>query len=277
MKSNHSALLTAIGGCLLLAGMVAAVFLSGRAAFASREAEHQVADILSINETPGNMVDAALYKGSFGLIGEEHKVRTEKLEALQERAEKQEATAGLFAAGAFAAGAGYILRPLPRTAGSERRPCLRVRRLVPPAAIALIAGVALPMLSSVTTLDIPVAGEVVFKAQSKSILGTIGYLAGTDLFLAGLIALFSVVTPATKLVLLALLTRQTENRTLHAWIERVGRWAMTDVFVVALLLTFLALGTRDQNAASIEIGFYYFLAAAILPILALEILSKENH
>ncbi len=261
---------------LLIGLLLALIGYSAQAAFAAQRAEQAIAKMLDVESTPGNVVDKAVYSGTFGLIGKAHLKRIDQLETLHARAAQAKGRAGTFGLGALAAGLLFLLMPVRPTDRPGLRRRLRVRRIIPVALIALAAGISLPMLSAVTAFGLPVAGEVVVAAQSKSILGTIRDLFNSDPLLAVLIALFSIATPFAKLGLLALLARREDAPRLHRWVERIGRWSMTDVFVVALLLTFLALGTREQNAAHIEIGLYYFLAAALLPILAMEILPAAR-
>jgi len=46
-------------------------------------------------------------------------------------------------------------------------------------------------------------------------------------------------------------------------IDHIGKWSMTDVFVVAVLLAFLASGPGGLTRASLGVGLYFFAGYAI--------------
>jgi len=101
-----------------------------------------------------------------------------------------------------------------------------------------------------------------------------------EIFLAGVICLFSVVFPFIKLLyLLALASArhtspQRQNRLLKrlAWL---GKWSMLDVLVLALII-FYAKSTQLADAVSMP-GIYMFAAAVVLTMLAYGIVEHESH
>jgi len=104
-----------------------------------------------------------------------------------------------------------------------------------------------------------------------SVLGGIVDLAREgDELLAGIVLAFSVVFPVVKLVLLqhALhgpLSAERRARLVHA-LERLGRWSMLDVFVIAILIGAMHLGILSE--ASAEPGIHVFAAGILLAMLA---------
>ncbi|MCB1742798.1 MAG: paraquat-inducible protein A [Gammaproteobacteria bacterium] len=138
------------------------------------------------------------------------------------------------------------------------------------ALVCLGVGLAAPMLTMVAHRDLPLLGEVVLQYDSKSILTTVGKLFehGNQL-VAALLGLFSVAIPILKLLggftILALGEGLIARRVV-AFIKLIGRWSMTDVFVVAILLAFLAGGASDLTQASLGAGLYFFAAYGLLSI-----------
>lgn len=124
-------------------------------------------------------------------------------------------------------------------------------------------------------------GEVEVYTQTRSILGAVRnlYDVGSPLP-ATLILLFSIIVPVTKsaLVTWAVFMRDParRQRTLD-FVERIARWSMADVFVVALFITYLAAVATQQAAAgatpplvafaaTFGPGFYWFLAYCLFSL-----------
>lgn len=177
-------------------------------------------------------------------------------------------------------------------------------RPLPPEVTALLAaatlvllgtGVTTPMIElearidalEMTLLGEPVAftDQVLF-FQSKSILDVVHLLAATgaaDLILvAALLALFSLVFPAAKLLASALYccgsARLQGNALVRFFALRSGKWSMADVLVVAMLMAYIGfdglvasqlaeIGEAGRNAevmttngTRLQPGFFLFLA-----------------
>ncbi|NIR81711.1 MAG: paraquat-inducible protein A, partial [Gammaproteobacteria bacterium] len=109
---------------------------------------------------------------------------------------------------------------------------------------------------------VPLLGRVVLQYESKGIITTIHklHLVG-NYFLAALLFVFSVLLPVLKIVLsiAALgLGHSRTRRTSVLLVKAIGRWSMTDVFVVAVLLAFLTAETAQLTDASVGPGLYFF-------------------
>jgi uncharacterized paraquat-inducible protein A len=98
-----------------------------------------------------------------------------------------------------------------------------------------------------------------------------------NLVVAFLIVFFSLVIPAFKLLLQAasLLITDTRVRGPLLWLNSyLSKWSMADVFVMGLLVAFLAGSAADQTGdmltmhARLGIGFYYFLAYCLFSVAA---------
>lgn len=113
-------------------------------------------------------------------------------------------------------------------------------------------------------------------AQSDTIMSGVIYFIQHGEWPIGLVILIaSVVVPLTKLFILVYLLisvqrksrwRPAERTRLYRITEAIGRWSMTDIYVVTILVALVRLG----NLATIEagIGAIFFGAVVVLTIIA---------
>jgi hypothetical protein len=123
-----------------------------------------------------------------------------------------------------------------------------------------------------------IEGQMEVYSKSRSIWGTVEALASTgNLLVAVLIVTFSIVIPSFKLLLqcASLFITRVDFRRPVLWLNgSLSKWSMADVFVMALLVAFLAGSASDQTGdtltmhARLEPGFYYFLAYCLFSIVA---------
>ena len=116
------------------------------------------------------------------------------------------------------------------------------------------------------------------KAQEDTILSGAVYLLVHGMWPLALIVFFaSVVVPLLKLIALSFLLisvqrrwtwRPVERTRLYHVVEAVGRWSMTDIYVVTTLVALVSLG----NLATIEAGMgaVYFAGVVVVTMLAAE-------
>ncbi len=133
--------------------------------------------------------------------------------------------------------------------------------------------------------QIQVSGSVVIQDTAKSILGTAeGLWLDGNLLVAFLIVFFSVFIPALKLGLLGLsytMQRFAWSGRYAKWSGLLSKWSMADVFVMALIISFLAIKASAntfsllQTNIQLENGFYYFLGYCLLSILSSQLLVNE--
>jgi len=131
-----------------------------------------------------------------------------------------------------------------------------------------------------------IEGQLLVYSSTRSIWGTVESLAGTgNLLVAVLIVFFSVVIPSFKLLLQmsSLFIARTELRGPLLWFNAaLSKWSMADVFVMGLLVAFLAGSAADQTGdllamqASLGPGFYYFLAYCLFSIAAGSMLIERR-
>lgn len=140
--------------------------------------------------------------------------------------------------------------------------CLWLRGLLLLAAIALVVGLTLPIV----TIE-----KFIFFENTFSVLsGTKQLLVEGKYFLFAVITGFSIILPLLKLyVLLRLLlpsghSGETMRRYLHL-MHLYGKWSMLDVFVVAILVVSVKLGAIAN--VQMQSGLYAFAGAVILMML----------
>jgi hypothetical protein len=123
-----------------------------------------------------------------------------------------------------------------------------------------------------------IEGQLQVYSSTRSIWGTAESLASNGyLGVALLIVFFSLVIPTFKLLLQAtsLFIAKDELRSPLLWLNAaLSKWSMADVFVMGLLVAFLAGGAAEQTDdiltmhASLGAGFYYFLAFCLFSVAA---------
>jgi hypothetical protein len=131
-----------------------------------------------------------------------------------------------------------------------------------------------------------IEGQLQVYSSTRSIWGTAESLASNGyLGVALLIVFFSLVIPTFKLLLQAtsLFVAKDEQRSPLLWLNAaLSKWSMADVFVMGLLVAFLAGGAAEQTddiltmQASLGAGFYYFLAYCLFSVAAGAVVGKEK-
>lgn len=133
--------------------------------------------------------------------------------------------------------------------------------------------------------QLQVEGSVTVFKSTRSLLGTMNELIANGHVLVGcLIGLFGVLIPVFKIVLasLSLLVNQrAHQQTLLRFNATLSKWSMSDVFVMALMVTFLAINANEyaintvQMTATLGSGFYFFAAYCILAIAAAQLMAQR--
>jgi paraquat-inducible protein A len=110
--------------------------------------------------------------------------------------------------------------------------------------------------------------------QTRSIVGTIQYLHENQLNLAALlITTFSIIVPILKsiLFLFALFHRSLQSIFIMQLIRNWSKWAMNDVFCVAIFVAYLSTSSAINVESHLEEGFYYFLIYCLLGLISQQI------
>lgn len=144
----------------------------------------------------------------------------------------------------------------------------------------LVPGLMKPILSIEVGANLPIVGTLKLHESKQSILQTIETLhENKNSLVAFLILLFSVIVPIFKAIslLLILLVKKLNNlRGLHYFVALISKWSMADVFVVGVLLAFLATRSNDAIEANLHAGFYWFLAYCLISIAASQIMTVKK-
>ncbi|HIG41998.1 MAG: paraquat-inducible protein A [bacterium] len=131
------------------------------------------------------------------------------------------------------------------------------------------------MMTSMLGLD-RVEGQIQAYSITRSIWGTVAELADSgNLLVAFLVMLFSIIIPLLKLLMqlgyLIVSYAPVKNGLLMV-INAISKWSMADVFVMALIVAYLAgrasgqMGDLLTMHSELEVGFYYFLAYCLFSI-----------
>jgi hypothetical protein len=149
------------------------------------------------------------------------------------------------------------------------------------ATILFAVGMAAPAMVILTIPSVSVeSGKLAFVLQHeiRSILSVIAGLFSSGHWMIGvLLAAFSIVTPLIKTTLTVIATT-TASSSLHGKITRflhaIGKWAMADVFVAAVLLAYFALNSQEATKAIPCPGLYYFVGYCLLSMVTTLLLAK---
>lgn len=145
-----------------------------------------------------------------------------------------------------------------------------------PALVGVMAGKVLDSIS--------VTGTVEVYHKTRSILGTVEALFDAGYYLVGfLIMLFSVIIPVLKGLLMLLAFVHGEHLFKRLGLKTaslISKWSMADVFVVAIIVAYLAFNATEHSediitlVATLGEGFYYFLTYCVLSILSAQLLGR---
>ncbi|QYJ82129.1 paraquat-inducible protein A [Shewanella aegiceratis] len=128
-------------------------------------------------------------------------------------------------------------------------------------------------------------GQVEIYRKHRSILGTVQDLMQSGNLLVGImIATFSVIIPTLKLLAQAVLVFACGSTAtlLTRLIDAIGKWSMADVFVVAIIVSYLAGNAEDQMGeliimhAQLEIGFWFFTGYCLFAIASNIMMGKPK-
>lgn len=251
-----------LAGCLLGTGLVL------RSAGRQATANARILELQTVGGKTRVAIDTLLQRATFGLYRRGRAVTSNDLEALRRTAANAGRTLSWASLGLLL-GAALLLLSGP--------PGQLLQRMLLLAALLLIPGLLAPMLSVKFFAEVPLFGEVVLQAESRSILGSVGFLLSHQNLLLGLIiGLFSVAMPITKLLLiqLALTTGRATRRTSRL-LETIGAWSMLDVFVAAVTVVFFALSSTRGTDAQVGVGLYFFAGYGLVSLASTQLFLRR--
>lgn len=129
------------------------------------------------------------------------------------------------------------------------------------AALCLAFGLVLPLMR----LD-----RLYFFSQSPSLLGIVaGLWQDSEILLALVVGLFSIVFPVVKLAVLYIAAfgrRVAGEDGVPVWLKSLGKWSMLDVLLVALVI--FAAKTSGLATALTQPGLWFFAASTLFSSIA---------
>jgi len=144
--------------------------------------------------------------------------------------------------------------------------------------ISLFFGLTAPLLMVVVYKSLPVVGMVTLSFDTKSIIGTIEKLfVQQNYIIALLVLLFSIMIPLAKTMIIILYGFLKESglaQSIITKIDKLGKWSMADVFIVALLVVFFSTKQDIHSALKVESGLYFFLGYVLLSMIGSSLIKK---
>ncbi|MCL1039604.1 paraquat-inducible protein A [Shewanella corallii] len=129
-------------------------------------------------------------------------------------------------------------------------------------------------------------GHVEIFHKTRSIMGTVeDLMRGGNLLVGLLIATFSVIIPTLKLLSQAALLYIKPGEisaALYGFIRAVSKWSMVDVFVVAIIVSYMAGSASGQMGdliimnAQLEMGFWLFTGYCLFAIASNQLMPKSQ-
>jgi len=128
------------------------------------------------------------------------------------------------------------------------------------------------------------AAEAFGRRSRASLIGGITQLWNHEwILLAGLSAIFVILLPAVRLGLLCAVLGALRLHYRPAWLGRafrwamwLDRWAMVDVFLVAVAAGYYYLNNVERLALSIQVGGVFLMAAGLLTMLSRATLDEQT-
>ncbi len=147
--------------------------------------------------------------------------------------------------------------------------------------IALVTGWFATILEITAYQELPMLGNTIFQYESKSIVTALIQMFDKQQFMiAGIIVLFTVVTPILKTILLILINMQQKlhlSKKRIKFLSTIGKWSMLDVFVVAIVVTYFSMKASGKTDADLQIGVYYFSIYVILSMVCTYVVSFKRN
>jgi paraquat-inducible protein A len=108
-----------------------------------------------------------------------------------------------------------------------------------------------------------------WKSSYSVVTGVFGLAEDGQYVLATVVFFWSVVFPIVKLALLYWIwfgkTDKNQRAFVVKWLDKLGKWSMLDVYIVAVLIVAVKLGPLAE--VTVEPGLYVFGAAVLLTML----------
>lgn len=141
--------------------------------------------------------------------------------------------------------------------------------------VLLIPGLTRPMITISASIEFMGMSREILR-ETRSILQTVRTLheLGND-FVASLIFFFSVAVPFIKIVLLGVVAWARGRRwriPVFRFVRGISKWAMADVFVVAVYIAYLSAKATESLDAELHSGFYWFTGYCLVSLLSVQLI-----
>ncbi|MCH9812508.1 MAG: paraquat-inducible protein A [Epsilonproteobacteria bacterium] len=148
------------------------------------------------------------------------------------------------------------------------------------ALVTLIYGLTAPLLMIIVYKSLPVVGMVTLSFETKTIITTIQKLFDAqNYFIALLVMLFSIILPlmkTTMILLYGFLKESGLGKNLITIMDKLGKWSMADVFIVAFLVVFFSTKQDIHSALKINLGLYFFIGYVLLSMIGSSLIGKKG-
>ncbi len=140
-----------------------------------------------------------------------------------------------------------------------------------------VPGISFDAFSIRAEISLPFLGnQEVFK-ETRSVLGAIQAFWKKGNYLPFfLISFFGLLVPLVKAIVLALAVVLPNQQHREKWVnfvQMISKWAMADVFAVAMVLALLVVNSNDKLDGQIHSGFYWFSAYVVVSTLASQLID----
>jgi uncharacterized paraquat-inducible protein A len=129
--------------------------------------------------------------------------------------------------------------------------------------------------------SLPIVGMVTLSFDTKSIIGTIEKLFIQQNYIIAILVLsFSVIIPLVKTIVILLygfLKESGLGNNIISLIDKLGKWSMADVFIVAFLVVFFSTKQDIHSALKVESGLYFFLGYVLLSMIGSSLIGKKSN
>jgi hypothetical protein len=146
--------------------------------------------------------------------------------------------------------------------------------------VSLVFALLSPLIMMIVYQSFPILGEVTLSFESKSIIGTIEKMYhDKNYIIAGLVLLFSIMIPLLKSLVLLLYGFFKESgvgKNLVKFVDKIGKWSMADVFIVALLVVFFSTKQDIHTSIKLEVGLYFFIGYVLLSMLGSSLIGSKS-
>jgi len=119
-------------------------------------------------------------------------------------------------------------------------------------------------------------GDVNLFNEKRSVLGLLEKLWNSGNYWPFLLVfLFGIIVPLVKSgAIFYILLAKSSTVKWQIFVSAISKWAMADVFVIAIFVAFLGANAMDNTKATLLPGFYYFSGYVLLSALIALLLQK---